>query len=215
MDIKAQWSKASTAFDARPPAERVILAVVILAILVWVYVVAFHDPVRAEIATAERQLQTSQSRINAMQTRMTQARIRAGEDPAQAARNQLEQLAQEQLAVRREIELLTGNLVSPDAMTRLLTSALESQPGLRLLRVENKAPLPLRESASESQVYRHALVLEFQGDYLSTLQYLRFLEGLSQSLFWDVLHFRQTEWPSGNITLELHTLSAEEGFVGV
>jgi MSHA biogenesis protein MshJ len=64
-------------------------------------------------------------------------------------------------------------------------------------------------------LYQHNLKIEFMGDYLSTYQYLRFLEEISASFFWDRLRIEQLEWPQAIIVLEIHTLSTEEGFIGV
>jgi MSHA biogenesis protein MshJ len=58
-------------------------------------------------------------------------------------------------------------------------------------------------------------VIEFQGDFFSTLKYLRFLEEISGSFFWDSVSFKKVAWPEALVTLEIHTLSASEGFIGV
>ena len=116
-------------------------------------------------------------------------------------------------------------------MTQMLTSVLDSQEGLTLIKVENRPPEALTDalttvsSVGEAaqgavqsigfQVFRHGLILEFQGDYFSTLRYLMFLEAMDESFFWDSFEFEQTEWPEARVRLELHTLSSEEGFVGV
>ena len=65
------------------------------------------------------------------------------------------------------------------------------------------------------QVYQHGIALEFRGDYFSTLRYLRLLEQLSDSFYWDSITFTQGDWPSATVRLQLHTLSTEEGFLGV
>ena len=68
---------------------------------------------------------------------------------------------------------------------------------------------------TNGQVFEHGLVLEFQGDFFSTLKYLRFLEEISGTFFWDAVRFRQVEWPEALVTLEIHTLSSNAGFIGV
>jgi MSHA biogenesis protein MshJ len=67
----------------------------------------------------------------------------------------------------------------------------------------------------EGQVYAHGLVLEFEGDFFTTLKYLRFLEEITRSFFWDTISFRVAEWPSARVTLQIHTLSTDAGFIGV
>ena len=151
----------------------------------------------------------------------------------------MSELIEEQSAVQNDIELLAGNLVSPNGMTQMLTGVLDSQEGLTLIKVENIAPRALTNGLARGevaaatttvsaattatsalrsvgfQVFRHGLILEFQGDYFSTLRYLMYLEEMDQSFFWDSFQFEQTLWPEARVRLELHTLSSEEGFIGV
>jgi MSHA biogenesis protein MshJ len=78
-----------------------------------------------------------------------------------------------------------------------------------LIGSEDQRPIELA-----SVLYQHNLKIEFRGDFFSTYQYLRFLEEISASLFWDSLRFEQVEWPSANVVLKIHTLSTEKGFIG-
>lgn len=228
MNLRGQWQKLAGMFDRRPRAEKLVIAVLLLAVIGWLYLLLLSDPLRTDLADMQRQVDTVQARIESVRARVEAARQAARENPDEAARERLARLREQQEEVNGQIRSLAGNLVSPDAMTRLLTSVLDRQPGLELVRVENREPEPLRDLSQEpedgdgnalaaQQVYRHALVLEFEGDFFSTLRYLLFLENESRGFFWDRFHLRPGEsgWPESRVTLEIHTLSADEGFVGV
>jgi MSHA biogenesis protein MshJ len=215
MDLRAQWLKSGQAFDARKRLDRGVIALILLLVLAWAYLVLLHDPLNVRLETAQRQLSATELRMMAVQARVDAATLAQQRDPAEPLRQRLRRVQTEQAQVDAEIAALTGSLVSPEAMTQLLTSVLAQQPGLALLRAENRAPQALRGSEGASQVYRHGLLLEFEGDYLNVLQYLRHLEQLPQRFFWDSLEYQQSDWPRGRVRLELHTLSAQEGFVGV
>ncbi len=228
MTPMQRLDKIRAEFDKRVIAEKTILAATIVGVLVYAYLLMFFDPVREDIASAERQIDTLNARITAQITRAEQLQRDNLEDPDRTARERLEFLVAQQNDVQLQIEAMAGNLVSPNSMTSLLTTVLDGQPGLDLVRVENKVPRALRSSATGGvevvdgvanplavQVYQHGIVLEFAGDYFSVLRYLLFLEGLSESFFWDSLTFRQTEWPRAYVILEIHTLSTYEGFIGV
>jgi MSHA biogenesis protein MshJ len=147
------------------------------------------------------------------------------EDPNKFANDRLAVIAREQSRLDVEISRLAGDLISPSDMTRILTSVLEQQSGLELISFQNRAAVPLRtgvaaagvagEDEVDGQVFEHRLVIEFQGDFFSTLKYLRFLEEISGSFFWDSVSFKQVVWPEALVTLEIHTLSASAGFIGV
>ncbi|WP_237132955.1 hypothetical protein [Pseudohongiella sp. O18] len=230
MSLKRRLKAAGDSFDRRPAAEKTILAVLGLGMLVWLYTIFVFDPLSLARDEVARQLATTEARLGTMQQRERTAVIMGNEDPNQAVRQRIERAMANQQQLQQQIESLAGNLVTPQSMTRLLTSMLESREGLELIRVENQMPIPMRDNLAESsgeggasqtddaerlQIFKHVLRLELEGDYLSLISYLRSVEAFSERFFWDELHFVQTTWPNARITLQLHTLSAEEGFVGV
>lgn len=222
--LRLQWQQWLQAFDERKKSEKWIIALLIMAALVWLYTELQLAPLNADKTTMRQQISSAQTRLLAMQTREQIAIQSAQEDPDRAANDRLARLIQEQQQAQSEIEGLAGNLVTPYAMTQMLTTVLDRQPGLELIRVENRMPQPMRSDSQVrgdgdeepmAQVYKHGLIIEMQGDYFSLLNYLTYLENLSERFFWDQVHFQQSSWPDATITLELHTLSTEEGFVGV
>jgi MSHA biogenesis protein MshJ len=231
MNLKSLWRGTQESFDDRAPAEKMLIGAILLGALGWLYVMLAYDPLSERAVAAERQLATVQARLDAMRQREQMAITAGNEDPNQAVRLRIERATADQRQLQGQIEELAGNLVTPQSMTRLLTSMLEERAGLRLIRVENQLPEPMRDApgagqstqqdasdivaADNQQVYKHSLLLELEGDYLSLISYLRRVESFAESFFWDEIHFVQTEWPNARITLQLHTLSAEEGFVGV
>lgn len=231
MTPKILLAKFTDWFDLRPQAEKFILAGIGLGGLVYLFLGGVYDPAREQMASLERQLETVQTRLLEQETRAIELQRSGVEDPDSFIRERLAELVRQQTEIQGGIESLAGNLVSPNGMTQMLTSVLDSQEGLTLIRVENIEPEALTEAMSTAavngavgttpaqsigfQVFRHGLVLEFQGDYFSTLRYLLFLEGMDESFFWDSFEFEQTLWPEARVRLELHTLSSEEGFIGV
>lgn len=231
MTPKILLSKLSNWFDVRPQAERFIIAGIGLGGFIYLFVVMINDPAQEQVASLDRQLTTVQRRLIEQQTSAEELRQSGVIDPDSFVRERLSDLVQEQTLIQDDIESLAGNLVSPNGMTQMLTGVLDSQEGLTLIKVENVLPealtdgltvAPIEASVAGTslrsigfQVFRHGLILEFQGDYFSTLRYLLYLEAMEQSFFWDSFEFEQTLWPEARIRLELHTLSSEEGFIGV
>lgn len=231
MNPKILLKKLSTWFDVRPQAERFILAGIGLGGLIYLFLVMIYEPMQEQVASLDRQLTTVQRRLIEQQTSAEELRQSGVADPDSFVRERLSVVMQDQAEIQGNIESLAGNLVSPNGMTQMLTGVLDSQEGLTLIKVENVAPEALTNGMAVApveanitgtslrsigfQVFRHGLVLEFQGDYFSILRYLLYLEAMEQSFFWDSFEFEQTLWPEGRVRLELHTLSSEEGFVGV
>lgn len=231
MSLKSLLAKFSAWFDVRPQGERFIIAGLGLGSLVYLFVVMLNDPAQQEIASLDSQFATVQRRLIEQQTSAAELQLSGVEDPDSFIRDRLTALIEEQSVVQSDIEALAGNLVSPNGMTQMLTGVLDSQEGLTLVKVENVEPEALTDGVAVApegasaertalrsigfQVFRHGLILEFRGDYFSTLRYLLYLEKMEQSFFWDSFEFEQALWPEARIRLELHTLSSEEGFIGV
>lgn len=224
--FQQQLDKTIKNIDARSRTEKTIVLLVLLAALSLMYLSVAFDPVRADIARTESQISSVNRQIAAQQTAYAAMVAASQEDPNKFANDRLAVIAREQSQLDAEISNLAGDLISPADMTRILTSLLERQSGLELISFENKNAVPLRGDVGDGsetdvnselagQVFSHGLVIEFQGDFFSTLKYLRFLEQISGSFFWDSIRFRQVAWPDALITLEIHTLSSKAGFIGV
>lgn len=65
------------------------------------------------------------------------------------------------------------------------------------------------------QVFKHAVELEFQGDYRSTLRYLKNLENLPWRFYWDGVSYEVIKYPKASITINIYTLSLDKGWMGV
>jgi MSHA biogenesis protein MshJ len=232
MKLKDQLKEFADRFNTRSMSEKSLVSVLLIVGAVWIFNSFYLAPLNQENRGLERQAMAAGAQLFTMQQREQQALVSSREDPNQAARQRVERAIAQQAELQGEIAGLAGNLVTPQSMTRLLTSILEGQAGVELVRVENREPQPMRGAAGadgnnrtdgnssvaiddDGQVYKHSLLLQLEGDYLSLIRYLQRIEEFPERFFWDQITFTQTEWPAASITLELHTLSTEEGFVGV
>ena len=221
--LKQNLALAAKSFESRSQSEKIAIVAVLILALVLGYLSLAFDPYRASISSLGSQISNTQRQIQAQQAAYASMVAASQEDPNKFANDRLAVIAREQNSLNVEISRLAGDLISPTDMTRILTSVLEQQSGLELISFQNVAAVPLRpgvagagvEDEIDGQVYEHGLVIEFQGDFFSTLKYLRFIEEVSGSFFWDSVSFQQVAWPEAVVTLEIHTLSANAGFIGV
>ena len=223
--LQQQLDKAIKNIDSRSRSEKLVVLLVLIAGLSLSYLSIALDPMRADIASAEGQISTVSRQIEGQRSAYASMVAASQEDPNKFANDRLAIIAREQSHLDSEISSLAGDLISPTDMTRILTSLLRRQSGLELISFQNKNAVALRSGVANpagqvtndlaGQVFSHGLVIEFQGDFFSTLKYLRFLEEISGSFFWDSISFKQVVWPDALITLEIHTLSSNSGFIGV
>lgn len=235
--LKKQLELLIKNIDSRKQSEKILILGLLIAGLIMGYLTLEFDPKRAEISSLQSQIASLENSISRQQTAYQTMVAQSQEDPNRFANDRLAVLTREQAELDGEIQALAGDLVTPNQMTELLTTVLERQSGLELVSFRNISAQPLRQGNTNAaellaetgtlsledvvteevvgQVYSHGLIIEFQGDYFSTLKYLRFLEDVTGSFFWDAITFRQEEWPNAVVTLQIHTLSTDRGFIGV
>src|SRR5690606_3574626 len=139
----------------------------LVGVVIWAWWALFAAPLKTELNGLQQQITSNESRLVSLQNRQAAAETSSLEDPNRAARQQLETLIAAQTDARQQLGALTGSVISPLAMNRLLTDVLGMQQGLRLVRVENLPPQQLTGSTGEGElIYRHTLRLDFEGDYL-------------------------------------------------
>lgn len=224
MRIPYQIRELADRFDERPALEKILVALVLVSSLLWAYSAFVSGPIRADAATLERQIVLVRNELITLQQREQTALQTGMADPNEPVRVRIQRAIDAQSRLDSDIQQLAGNLVTPQSMTRMLTSMLERQSGLTLVSIENAQPEIVQRAASAEDVsatqrsqniYKHGLSIQLEGGYLALISYLRRIESSPERFFWDQLTFTQIEWPRATITIELHTLSTDEGFVGV
>jgi MSHA biogenesis protein MshJ len=218
MSMKLKLNELRDRYEARPRSEKGIMLAVSLMVIFWLYVVGVSDPLAASITALDQQILTAQVEVAALKARQQEARRASENDPNLFVRERLEELVVAEATARQQLEDINGSVISATTMNRLLSEVLGTHDGLRLVRLENRPAERLvgNELSETAQLmYRHGLVLEFEGDYLSLLKYLVYLEGLSENFFWESLSITPGDWPKSAIRMELSALSPEESFVGI
>jgi MSHA biogenesis protein MshJ len=203
--------------DALSPRERVILFALVLALL-WALVDGLLlGPLDQARQAEQDKLAAASAQIAAAQEALT---LRAGQiDPAQAARQRLEQ-ARTALAERmRETEDKQHRLVAAKDMAQVLQSLLRKQSGLRLVELTTLVPepigLPADAKPEEAAFYRQGVRITLAGGYETLLRYMEGLEKLPVGFYWERAELDASRHPELALTLTLYTLSTERTWLTV
>lgn len=137
-------------------------------------------------------------------------------DPNQDLRNEIDDLLEEHRQIEKRISMLTDALVSPEDMATVLKQMLTQD---KTLKVTSLASLPQEKVALENSeqgiyLYRHSIEIRLSATYDSLLAYLKRLDELPWRLYWQLLDYEVTDYPSGDLTLQVYTLSSREDLVG-
>lgn len=101
-------------------------------------------------------------------------------------------------------------------MASALRDMLKEHDNLKLLKLETLAPKGFGDKDKElSWLYRHTLIITLQGDYFSTLKYLKALEALPWRIHWDYIDYKVKDYPTAETRIQIYTLSFEQDWLSV
>jgi len=214
--------------DEQPLRQRLflLLAIVAVFLLLWDAVLMRASELREEQAESDAELLEKQVKALELEAEATLKKLAS--DPNLERRKRKVELERQLAELDAGFHERTADLIPPSEMVRVLKELLRRESGLQLVRLESVPASPLlapdEESGSEGKVdlgsgpirlFRHGLILELSGDYMSVLRYVQALERLPWKFFWESMNYQVQQWPTGKITLKLLSLSSEEGWIGV
>ncbi len=213
-------------FNEQSLRERLLIMVVFGVIVFTIWDLALMGPLRNQDTSLHDTVSSLRAEVEALNGATG---LLAGElqiDPNEDTRVRSSYLGRQidQLDVR--LEKRTYDLIPPAEMPRVLREVLRQQSDLRLVRLET---LPVESLFKESedeeqeipegdestQVFRHGVVMELEGGYMSTLRYLKALEELPWRFFFQSIDYEVTDYPQARITLTVHSVSMQEAWIGV
>jgi MSHA biogenesis protein MshJ len=207
--MSAQLAALGTRIDAFSLRERGILLAVALLVLYAISNQLF-------IAPTLQNLQQTRIEITELQTKLTALQGRAGQlgqnaqDPLAQRRTRITELETQLAAQDAQFEAQLGRLVRPQQAAPLLRDVLAQAPGLRLLNLDSTPGAPLLpDSTRTARIVRYDLELRVEGGYMNALDYLRQLEQLPWTLFWEGVSLDVSEYPRNEIQLTVYTLGQQ------
>jgi MSHA biogenesis protein MshJ len=217
--------------DALSIRERGIILAAIIFIMFTVWDKLLMQPQLLEERKVLADLQLKQAEQTVMNIRFQEQVRKDQTDPDAVNRARLETLKKQLAEIETDVRESTNHLVSPNNMAVILQTILNKSRGLQLTEIRGLGVSPLIAVAAVpagqegvasppavdglENAYKHGLILKFEGDYMSTLQYLRELEALEWGFFWENLEYEVIEYPRGRVSITLYTLSLEKDWIGV
>jgi len=213
--------------------ERLMILVAALVMMFVIWDNFLWQPMNAQQKLLQKQISQAEQKLKLLNIQVGGVTAQAKVDPNSDLKQQLERIKLSLQQVQSQVRDATADLVAPKQMARLLESLLRKQGALRLVALRTLGPVPLIDNKAQSEsgagnpgdskdsndnslnLYRHGFILEFEGDYFTVLKYLRDLEALESSFFWDAVQYEVISYPNARVRMHLHTLSLSEGWIGV
>lgn len=122
-------------------------------------------------------------------------------------------LAQQATSTQKVTEGAQSKIISSTEMQNVLENLLTNKYKLSLIEFQTLPAKPTAAAQATINLFEHGIVIKFKGDYFSTLNYLKAIEELKWQIFWDKLEYKVIQYPIAEITLQLHTVSDQEGWI--
>jgi MSHA biogenesis protein MshJ len=221
--LRQRVTKLLQRIDALSLRERLFVFAAILLVIGGAWEAFLAAPLEAREAIASAKVESMRQRIGQLDESIDVAAHGIGEGMT-GHLDRIRVLQQQVTSADESVRIFTSDLVDPAQMRFVLEDLIRRQAGLKLVSVNNLAGRPLIETESDDanaaasrgpKLYRHGLVLVLEGSYLDCLTYLENVERLPWQLYWGSLVLETEQYPQSRITIELHTLSLEEDWIGV
>lgn len=224
-----------TRFEGLQPRERTLASVTAGVVLVLLLYVLWIEPASKAAASQAEQIATLEPQVASTRESLAIVQRELAKDPEAARRVLLEQLKGESGELDARLRADEATVIPPSRMPAVLRDLMGRDPRLAAVGVEALAPEALRwrppaapDEAEGSEaatvpppavegvpvLYRHRVVLRFEGDFAATLDYLRAVESLPMRIRLSALEVDAEAWPRLGIVLEVETLGLEAGWIG-
>jgi MSHA biogenesis protein MshJ len=206
-----------------------------LIVMFFVWDSFLMQPLQIKQKRIDSQLQLKKAEQFALNVQLQKFTVNNDSDPDKADKEKLQSLKSQLVAIEKQLQETTKQLIAPKDMAKMLETVLLEIRGLELVEVKGLGGEPIIKSkpaevavedAKQDTVkpkpvgvidnaYKHGLKIVFEGDYMSTLAYVQALESLGYGFFWENLELNVKEYPDSTVTITVFTLSLDENWIGV
>jgi MSHA biogenesis protein MshJ len=219
--VRRRYEALQTRIDALSLRERAIIFVALTAFLYLIWNTLLMNPLSAEQRTMLSQINSTRTEVAALEEQLKVVMHQHEIDPNKPEREHLAKLDRQLAQANENISKMITGLIAPEEMAKILEQVLNKQKGLTFVRLENLGSKALVDVQSESAapeatgIFKHSFRIELQGSFNQTLAYLRALETLPWQFRWDEVKITMQDYPTADVVITVHTLSLQEGWIGV
>jgi len=223
--MQDRWRQLLEKFAALSMRERILILLAIFAVTYQLADLLVLDRMFQQIQQVNEAMARDNRAIANLNNELNTLSTRVQDDPNKELRSRIALARKDLDALQARLEEATGDLITPQDMSRFLEELLIQESELTMLRLQTLSVRPLLASAAGQDpvksaqpgpvLHQHGFAIEFSGGYLATLRYLQALEKLPWRFFWDSVSYEVKEYPDSVVRLKLHTLSLSEDWIGV
>lgn len=213
--FRQQIAKLEEQVNSRSLRERVLLltSVVMLIFILWRNLVFNYltESTDQIISNKERLL----TQIHLMQGQIENLSEAIKNDSFTTLEQKLKYSIAKNITLKEKINQYIAGIESSGDMITILKSLLSEEENLKVEKIESLEDHPIFSEKSEVYLYNKGIRLEFEGNYISTALFLEKLEKSDIKILWDTLTYQVTQYPIAKITVVVHTIGTQKGWLHV
>lgn len=172
----------------------------------------FYQPLNVQVNSLKIEIAELKSNLSSQRLLADQLQHMDHSSPGQERLNQLQTSVDR---LKQQLDTGEKKFVPAELMASALRDMLQQQGNLKLVKLETMPTTPFGNDENQpAWVYRHTLELTVQGDFFSTLNYLKALEALPWRVHWDSIDYRVDHYPVAETRIQVYTLSFEKDWLG-
>lgn len=232
----ANYKELNQKFLDITPREQYLIIFSGLAVIAFLMFNLFIDKSLVEIQRHQTVIQDNRSSIESNRQSISLYEDALRKDPNEKVNAEIETLEKSLAAVDKELLALTSELIDPVQMRFALLELLDLAPGVSLVSFQVMPAQPLltlarakennaevaaveqgisTDTTSTDGLYRHRIKIKLSGRYFHLRDYLKALETMSWTFFWQDFDYQLKEYPISELEVTLYSLSTKQEFIGV
>jgi MSHA biogenesis protein MshJ len=219
----AKWAERYEAFSLR---ERMLIAGAVLVFIYMLWDAMLMSPEHLRQKNMVGEMYGLNQQMEEMDTQILTFSQKLSQGESQQMGRRLQDMREALTRLEQQQQELTVEFIRPEQMAGVLRGMLGAESGLVLTQLQSLGAEPLfppvetkegveMAEARGPQIFKHGMRVTFEGDFFATLRYLQALEDMPWRFYWDGLEYRVLQYPKARVTITVHTLSLEKGWIGV
>lgn len=223
-----RWQQLQARYQQLQLRERVLVVTAIAVAVLFGGYSLVVEPALKRQATATAQLAAIERQTQQLSLQSADMQRQLADDPTTRVEAEVERLTARRDELDQLMAQATVDLIQPERMAGALQAAMAHGSGVELVSLETLPPEPIVLAAptqgAEGQapaaateqppaLYRHPLRLTVRGSFHQVRALFGALDGLPWRFYWRQFDFQMKQYPAGELTLELYTLSTSQDWL--
>ncbi|GAB2909865.1 hypothetical protein [Rheinheimera gaetbuli] len=212
-----QWQQLSERFNQLQQREKWLITASVMFLTFWLAFNYLLEPTWQTIQKLQQQQGQLQRQLADIQQQTVQFKAQLGVDQDAGYRQQISTLQQQQQQLNAQIRQSASHFIGGEQMLSMLQNMLRSSDGVQVKSLTSAPAEPVKLQGQTAEdaalLYQHKLTLVLTGSYAKLYQVLLRMEQLPWLINWAGLQYEVTQYPTGELSLQLITVSEHEDII--